>query len=63
MPRIHRMQHWCSMSDPAMEDALFEFTFIRLFADLSLYNPIPDQTTIMELQRLIREIQTLASTF
>ncbi|MFQ3186972.1 MAG: IS5 family transposase [Marinomonas primoryensis] len=30
------------MSDPALEDALYEITSMRLFADLSLGNPIPD---------------------
>jgi IS5 family transposase len=34
------MQHWYNMSDPAMEDALYEITSMRFFADLSLDNPI-----------------------
>lgn len=31
---IHCMQHWYSMSDPAIEDALYEISSMRLFADL-----------------------------
>jgi IS5 family transposase len=40
MFRIHCMQHWYNMSDPAMEDTLYEVTSMRLFADLSLDSPI-----------------------
>ncbi len=32
MFRIDCMQHWYSMSDPTMEDALHEVTSMRLFA-------------------------------
>ncbi|WP_172806967.1 transposase, partial [Endozoicomonas arenosclerae] len=41
MLRIHCLQHWYSLSDPAMEDALYEIASMRLFAGLSLENPIP----------------------
>jgi IS5 family transposase len=40
MFRIHCMQHWYNMSDPAMEGALYETASMRLFADLSLDGPI-----------------------
>ena len=55
MFRIHGMQHWYNMSDPAMEDALYEITSMRLFADLSLDNPIPDHTTIMNFRHLLEK--------
>jgi len=48
MFRIYCMQHWYNMSDPVMEDALCEITSMRLFADLSLDNPIPDHTSIFD---------------
>ena len=35
------------MSDPAMEDALYEITSMSLFAGWSLDNAIPNHTTIM----------------
>ena len=38
--RIHCMQHLYNMSGPAMENALYEITSMRLFADLSLNSPI-----------------------
>tara|TARA_R110000764_G_scaffold53725_2_gene117020 strand:+ start:6139 stop:6474 length:336 start_codon:yes stop_codon:yes gene_type:complete len=39
--RIHCMQHWYNISDPAMEDAQYEITSMRLFSGLSLDIPIP----------------------
>ena len=54
MFRIHCMQHWYNMSDPAMEDALYEITSMRLFAGLSLDSPIPDHTTIMNFRHLLK---------
>ena len=36
MFRIHCMQHWYNMSDPAMQDALYEITSMRLFDLLQL---------------------------
>ena len=53
MLRIHCMQQWYSMSDPAMEDALYEITSMRLFAGLSLDGAIPDHTTIMNFRHLL----------
>ncbi len=53
MLRIHCMQQWYSMSDPAMEDALYEIASIRLFAGLSLDSAIPDHTTIMNFRHLM----------
>lgn len=41
MLRIHFMHNWYNMSDPAMEDALYEITSMRLFAGLSLEGAIP----------------------
>ena len=53
MLRINCMQQWYSMSDPAMEDALYEIASMRLFADLSLDGAIPDHTTIMNFRHLL----------
>ena len=56
MLRIHFMQNWYNMSDPAMEDALYEITSMRLFADLSLEGSIPDHTTIMNFRHLLERL-------
>lgn len=53
MLRIHCMQQWSSMSDPAMEDALYEIASMRLLAGLSLDCAIPDHTTIMNFRHLL----------
>jgi IS5 family transposase len=35
MLRIHLMQHWYALSDPAMEDALIEVPTMRRFAGIT----------------------------
>jgi len=58
MLRIHLMQHWYGMSDPAMEDALYEITSMCQFAGLSLSTGrIPDETTILNFRHLLEEHQ------
>jgi IS5 family transposase len=53
MLRVHLMQNWFGLSDPAMEEALYEIGSMRLFAKLSLTQAIPDETTILNFRRLI----------
>jgi IS5 family transposase len=53
MLRVHLMQNWFGLSDPAMEEALYEITPVRAFAGLSLSQPIPDETTILNFRRLL----------
>ncbi|WP_147461980.1 transposase, partial [Pseudomonas coronafaciens] len=50
MLRIHLLQNWFSLSDPAMEEALYETTPMRQFARLTLSAPIPEDTTIMNFR-------------
>ena len=58
MLRIHLMQHWYGLSDPAMEDALYEITSMRQFAGLSLSTSrIPDETTILNFRHLLEKHQ------
>ncbi|EKT4483582.1 MULTISPECIES: IS5 family transposase [Pseudomonas] len=59
MLRVHLMQNWFGYSDPAMEEALYETTILRQFAELSLER-IPDETTILNFRRLL-EKQELAA--
>ena len=54
MLRVHLMQNWFGYSDPAMEEALYETTILRQFAGLSLER-IPDETTILNLRRLLEK--------
>jgi IS5 family transposase len=49
------MQNWFSLSDPAMEDALYDMPALRQFARLSSLDGIPDETTILNFRHLIEE--------
>jgi len=53
MLRVHLMQNWFGLSDPGMEEALYEIAPLRAFARLSLTKPIPDETTILNFRRLL----------
>src|SRR5678809_47740 len=53
MLRVHLMQNWFGLSDPAMEEALYEIVSMRQFARLTLTKPIPDETTILNFRRLL----------
>lgn len=55
MLRIHLMQNWFGLADLAMEEALYEIASIRQFARLSLTDPIPDETTILNFRRRIED--------
>jgi IS5 family transposase len=52
MLRVHLMQNWFALSDPAMEEALYEITSLRAFAGLGMES-IPDETTILNFRHLL----------
>jgi IS5 family transposase len=54
MLRVHCMQLFYNLSDPAMEDSLYEIESMRRFAGLSLSGSIPDETTIGVFQASCR---------
>lgn len=53
MLRVHLMQNWFALSDPAMEEALYEIASLRSFARLNLNEAIPDETTILNFRHLL----------
>ena len=53
MLRIHFLQQWYALSDPAMEEALYDTAVLRRFAGLSGLDNIPDETTILNFRRLL----------
>lgn len=53
MLRIHVMQLLYNLSDPAMEDALYEIESMRRFAGLRLSDNLPDETTILNFRHFI----------
>jgi IS5 family transposase len=53
MLRIHCVQLFYNLSDPAMEDMLYEIESVRRFVGLKLSGPIPDETTILNFRHLL----------
>ena len=54
MLRIHFLQHWFNLSDPAMEEALYDSRAMRHFARIDLgEEPAPDETTILKFRHLL----------
>ena len=54
MLRIYFMQQWYALSDPGMEDALYEIESMRRFAGLELIDEaLPDETTILKFRRFL----------
>ncbi len=52
MLRVHCMQLFYNLSDPAMEDALYEIESMRHFAGLKL-DRLPDETTILKFRHFL----------
>ena len=56
MLRIHLLQQWYDLSDPAMEDELIEVATIRRFAGVALITDrSPDETTILAFLHLLEK--------
>jgi IS5 family transposase len=56
MLRVHLLQQWSSLSDPAMEEALIEVPSMRCFAGIELISDrIPDETTILTFRHLLEK--------
>jgi len=56
MLRIHYLQHWFGLSDPAMEEALHDVPVYLEFAGLSSgASRIPDETTILRFRHLLEK--------
>ena len=63
MLRIHCVQLFYNLSDPGMEDMLYEVESVRRFAGLSLLGPLPDETTILNFRHLLEEHELGAGLF
>ena len=51
MLRVHCVQLFYNLSDPAMEDLLYEVESVRRFVGLRLSDALPDETTILNFRR------------
>ena len=50
---VHCVQLFHDLSDPGMEDLLYEVESVRRFAGLRLTGPLPDETTILKFRHLL----------
>jgi IS5 family transposase len=57
MLRIHFMQQWFGLSDPAMEEALHDTPMLREFAQLDYSQRLPDESTILRFRHLLEKHQ------
>ena len=56
MLRIHFMQQWFTLSDPAMEEALHDVPLFLDFAGLGGWDDrLPDESTILRFRHLLEE--------
>ena len=54
MLRIHFLQHWFNLSDPAVEEALYESNSMREFVGIDLgQERVPDETTVLKFRHLL----------
>jgi transposase, IS5 family len=56
MLRVYFLQQWFALSDPGVEDALYESAVLRRFAGVDLGRaPAPDETTILHFRHLLEK--------
>ena len=56
MLRMYFLQHWFNLSDPGLEEALYDSPTMRAFVGLDLGSePVPDETTVCKFRHLLEE--------
>ncbi len=56
MLRIYFLQYWFNMSDPGVEEALYESRSMCCFAGIALgREPVPDEGTILNFRHLMEK--------
>lgn len=64
MLRIHCLQLWFDLSDPVVEEALYDSRAMRTFVGIDLgCEPVPDETTVMRFRHLLEEHELGARIF
>ncbi len=64
MLRIHCLQLWFDLSDPAVEEALYDSRAMRSFVGIDLgREPVPDETTVMRFRHLLEKHKLGAQIF
>ncbi len=58
MLRIYFLQQWFNLSDPGVEEALYDSAALRQFVGIDLgQEPAPDETTVCKFRHLLEEHQ------
>src|SRR5438132_12603145 len=58
MLRIYFLQQWFNLSDPAVEEALYDSAVMRQFVGIDLgCEPVPDETTVCKFRHLLEAHQ------
>jgi IS5 family transposase len=56
MLRIYFLQQWFNLSDPAVEEALYDSLAMRSFVGIDLgREPVPDETTVCKFRHLLEQ--------
>ena len=64
MLRIYFMHLWFSLSDPAMEDALYDSEAMRRFAEIDTGSDVvPDESTILRVRHLLEQHKIIERMF
>jgi IS5 family transposase len=54
MLRMYFLAHWFNLSDPALEEALYDSSAMRAFVGIDLtHEPVPDETTVCKFRHLL----------
>ena len=58
MLRLYFLQQWFNLSDPGVEEALYDSVVLRQFVGVDLgQEPVPDETTVCKFRHLLEEHQ------
>ncbi len=56
MLRVYFLQQWFNLSDPGLEEALYDSAVMRQFVGIDLgREPVPDETTVCKFRHLLEE--------
>jgi IS5 family transposase len=62
--KIHLLQQWFGLSDPAMEDAIYDRISFQKFLNIDIgVDNIPDETTILNFRHLLEKYELSAISF
>ena len=53
--KIHFLQQWFNLSDPAVEEWIYDRISFQKFLNIDLMDGVPDETTILNFRHLLEE--------